>query len=110
MADKTHLPKATQIAGPGVPGLEHEAPVYHFDVRPDDFDEFIRDPARYLERLGLTRDEAPRGQISRVGVLDSEVWEPGKGWMDNPPDPQFWRTGCCCTWKGGRWVCEANRG
>ena len=102
------LPEATQIAGPGVPGLDHEAPVYHFDVPPEAWQSFIHDPASYLAKLGLTPDIAPRGQLSRSVVLDFEIWEAEKGWLpERPPEELlFARKGGCCFWFGGKCHCH----
>jgi hypothetical protein len=46
----THL---QQLTGRGVRGLERCPTSYHFDLSPEEFEEFIRDPTSTLERLGI---------------------------------------------------------
>jgi hypothetical protein len=42
-----------KLAGPGVPGLEADTPLYHFDVPAERMAEFVRDPDAFAARLGL---------------------------------------------------------
>jgi hypothetical protein len=49
--------EVTQLAGPGVPGMEDDIPLYHFDVSPEEMKELIADPDGFVVRLGLRPDE-----------------------------------------------------
>ena len=62
----TELPKVTQLAGPGVNGLETDPPLYLFDLEPAQLFEMAADPVGFLKRLGLTREQGigPQGHIS----------------------------------------------
>jgi hypothetical protein len=49
--------QVTQLAGPGVPGMEDDIPLYHFDVSPEEMKELIADPDGFVVRLGLRPTE-----------------------------------------------------
>ena len=52
-----------KLAGPGVPGLEDDSPLCHFDVPAERMAEVVRDPEAFATRLGLrpprAREYAP---------------------------------------------------
>ncbi len=75
-------PKASnvrQVSGPGVPGMESEAPLYHLDVDGDHILELIRDPVGFLRDLGLGPDQgvAPDGGMSVHFSSPHRVWYGG---------------------------------
>ena len=49
--------RVAKLAGPGVPGLELDPPVYHIDLTADRLEELQADPVPFLRRLGLRADE-----------------------------------------------------
>ena len=42
-----------QLAGPGIPGMEDDTPLFHFDVPAERMEEFVRDPDAFAEKLRL---------------------------------------------------------
>lgn len=62
--------KVTKVAGPGVPGLENDIPLYHFDVEMEDMRQLIADPDDFVARLGLRPDttrQYPKMNLLRGG-------------------------------------------
>jgi hypothetical protein len=49
--------EVTKLAGPGVPGMEDDIPLYHFDVSAEEMEELIADPDEFVVRLGLRPDK-----------------------------------------------------
>ena len=45
--------KVVQLTGPGIAGLEHCPPFYHFDLDPKELERFFADPGKVLKELGL---------------------------------------------------------
>jgi hypothetical protein len=74
--------QVTQLAGPGVPGMEDDIPLYHFDVSAE-IAELIADPDGFVVRLGLRPDkDREYGKVSlRLAGRDSD--DPDGG---TPPD------------------------
>lgn len=52
-SDSKLSPRVTKLAGKGIKGMEHDPPLYHFDVNPDEWESLIADPAGFLRKLGL---------------------------------------------------------
>jgi hypothetical protein len=76
-----------KLAGPGVPGMEYEAPVFHFDVPATRMQELEADPVAFLARLGLGPDQgvAPRGRMT-VEVISPDEWAwNGRNWVYPEP-------------------------
>jgi hypothetical protein len=46
-SETSHI-QVTQLAGPGVPGMEDDIPLYHFDVSAEEMQELIADPDGFL--------------------------------------------------------------
>jgi hypothetical protein len=72
----------TQLAGPGVPGLEHDPPVFHFDLGMEQMPELLRDPVRFLKGLGLGPEQgvAPKGYMSVRLTGPEWIWN-GRRWL-----------------------------
>jgi hypothetical protein len=75
--------KVTQLAGPGVPGMEDDIPLYHFDVSPEEMKELIADPDEFVVRLGLRpATDREYGKVNlRLAGRDSDDPDGGA-----PPD------------------------
>lgn len=73
--------KVDQLTGPGVPGLEEDPPLYHFDIDVDEMEELSADPAGFLQRLGLGPDKgiAPTGNVQLI-THPGMRWS-GREWM-----------------------------
>lgn len=76
-----------QLAGPGVAGLEHDPPVFHFDLEMDLMPELLENPVEFLRQLGLGPEQgvAPKGTMT--------VRLTGPEW----------------TWNGVRWVAREDQ-
>ena len=96
-----------QLAGPGVPGLEHDSPVFHFDLGMDLMPELMGNPVEFLKRLGLGPEQgvAPKGSMD-VRLTDNEWTWTGRQWVANedlaladdggvPGDAGAPRSSCC---------------
>ncbi|MHA3703665.1 hypothetical protein ACXR2U_15925 [Jatrophihabitans sp. YIM 134969] len=88
-----------QLAGPGVPGLEQDPPLYHFDVDAKDAAALHADPHGFLARLGLGPEQgiAPARNV-RV-TWTSRFWT-SAGWKEREELPEAIRndggvSGCC---------------
>ncbi|MDQ4092810.1 MAG: hypothetical protein M3143_05220 [Actinomycetota bacterium] len=71
-----------KLAGPGVEGLEHDPPVFHFDVKTDLMPELLADPVEFLKQLGLGPEQgvAPKGLMT-VRLTGAEwIWN-GRQWV-----------------------------
>jgi hypothetical protein len=113
--------QVTKLAGPGVPGMEYEAPLYHFDVPATRMQELEADPVAFLARLGLGPDQgvAPRGSMTvQVTSPDEWAWN-GRNWVypepaaeltvvppDGGTDGGSSGHGCCYTSGPDRMTCH----
>ena len=61
-------PKLSQLAGPGVPGMEKDLPLYHVDVDNENLHKLLADPVDFFERLGVGPEQgiAPQGVMNVV--------------------------------------------
>jgi hypothetical protein len=50
MAGPTNVRK---LAGPGVAGMEHDTPLWHFDMETADIPALLSDPAKFLAGTGI---------------------------------------------------------
>ena len=68
-----------QMAGPGVPGMEHEAPLYHIDVELDDVVELVSDPVGFMKSIGLGPPQgvAPAGAMNVHFSSSNWTWYAG---------------------------------
>ncbi len=79
--DRTVDPDFKPVAGPGVPGAEHDVPVYHFDLSGADVPEMLADPIGFLARRGVKEylDKDPDASMQVVmqsfAEPDAEVVE-----------------------------------
>jgi hypothetical protein len=92
----------TQLAGPGVPGLEGDTPLYHFDVEGEDLRDLAADPDDFVTRLGLRPDkdrQYPKMNFRLVGLAADapngglpKTLPPDGGPPDGGPPPSH---SCC---------------
>ena len=78
--------EVTQLAGPGVPGMEDDIPLYHFDVSPEEMKELIADPDGFIVRLGLRPDED-----HEYGKVNLRLAGP----ISDAPDGRMTSHSCC---------------
>jgi hypothetical protein len=81
--------RVQQLAGPGVPGLDHDPPVYHFDLATEMMPDLMADPVEFLRRIGLGPEQgvAPKGAMA-VRLTDAEwLWD-GTRWISREDQPQ----------------------
>jgi hypothetical protein len=80
----THL---QQLTGRGVKekDLEHCPTTYHFELSPEEFEEFIRDPASTLERLGIPYPKPLNIYLERW----DEVYSETEGWQSARPAQDY---------------------
>jgi hypothetical protein len=91
-----------QLAGPGVPGLEHDPPVFHFDLGMELMPELLANPVEFLEQLGLGPEQgvAPKGFMS-VRLTGPEWTWNGHQWvaredqLGSAEDADAPRSSCC---------------
>ena len=61
-----------QLAGPGVPGMEDDIPVYHFDILDEDVPAMLADPIGFLSSRGIEAyqrmDPQTRMQVTMVSA------------------------------------------
>ncbi len=69
----------TQLAGPGIPGMEDDTPLYHFDVPADQMAELIADPDAFLTRLGLRPARDRKYAKVNLRVLEASADAPDGG-------------------------------
>ena len=81
--------KVRQLSGPGIKGLEHCPPAYHFDFSHEEFQTFIADPAETMKQLGLKLTVATV-TLSRW----SESYSEKAGWSARAPSARA--KGVCC--------------
>jgi hypothetical protein len=83
-----------QLAGPGVTGMEHDVPLFHFDVPVEYFHELLADPADFFTRrleIGAEQgiDMTARMDVTVIGnVKEAAV--------------------LCCYSSGGHSVCHTH--
>jgi len=94
--------RADQLSGPGVPGMEHDPPLYHFDIDQDNLDKLRADSVGFLKRLGIGREQgiAPNGAMNRQLALANPAWS-ANGWVDVPLGARGW----CCHVVGDTTTC-----
>ena len=73
----------TKLAGPGVPGMEDDIPLYHFDVSAEEMEELIADPDGFVVRLGLRPDRDREYGKVNLRLAGRESDDPDGG---TPPD------------------------
>jgi hypothetical protein len=87
--------RISKLAGPGVPGLEHDPPLYHIDLTARRLYELQADPVPFLRRLGLGPDEVAPDDTMTVEVTapmwrwDGRTWARAEAAGDDvvlPPD------------------------
>ena len=91
-----------QLAGPGVPGLEHDPPVFHFDLGMELMPELLANPVEFLKELGLGPEQgvAPKGYMS-VRLTGPEWTWNGREWVGredqevSSKDAGTARSSCC---------------
>ncbi|MET9761123.1 hypothetical protein ABZ016_18980 [Streptomyces sp. NPDC006372] len=83
MANNNPESNVVQLAGPGVPGMEGDAPLFHYDVPPEDLPTLLADPVKYLEQRGMGREQgiAPDGRMDILFTSANRVWD-GSQWTD----------------------------
>jgi hypothetical protein len=64
-----------KLAGPGVPGLEYDPPLYHIDLTAARLAELQADPVPFLRGLGLGREE-----VAPDDVITVRLTSPRWGW------------------------------
>jgi hypothetical protein len=91
-----------QLAGGSVPGLEHCPPIYHVDVSEDEWDELIRSPKSFLERLGIPVPKHVNFTLSKwdEAFSETEGWQPAGESTRRP-------AGCCYVTDGGM-ICHKH--
>jgi len=80
--------------GPGVPGLEHDPPLYHFDLSEEEFSQMLIDPVEFLRMLGL----GPEQNVAMDGVVNVQLPNPTQAWSGNgwqPVDRVRKKRWCC---------------
>jgi len=100
-----------QLTGPGVPGMEDEAPLYHFDLSMDELVELIMDPEVFLAGIDVPTSAARTILFLRW----NEVYSPDEGWQSRHADDatsneeifelQARRPRACCTTGDGGMTC-----
>lgn len=84
-----------QLTGPGVEGLEDEAPTYHWDMSPEEFEEYLANPVEFGRKIGL-----PEGIGVNIHLVRwTEGWAgPEKGWISRTGEtarPPVIKGFCC---------------
>jgi hypothetical protein len=66
-----------KIAGPGVPGMEDDIPVYHFDIADEDVPAMLADPIGFLGGRGIEEyqrmDQRAQMQVTMVATSRSTI-------------------------------------
>jgi hypothetical protein len=83
--------EVTQLAGPGVSGMEDDIPLYHFDVSPEEMQELIADPDGFVVRLGLRPDED-----HEYGKVNLRLAGPSSDDPDGGTPPDGGTSHSCC--------------
>lgn len=86
--------KVTKLAGKGVPGLEGDPPLYHFDATPEEMAQLLADPHRFLKEAGLPTSAAGRISLCKW----AEAYSPEHGWQkraDGGSDTAVRPKSCC---------------
>jgi len=74
--------KVAKLAGPGVPGLEYDPPLYHIDLSADRLAELQADPVPFLRRLGLGPDEVAPDDTMTVRLTTPKWGWNGTRWVE----------------------------
>lgn len=69
--------EVTKLAGKGVPGMENDPPLYHFDATPEEMAQLLADPHRFLEEANLPTSAADHITLCRW----AEAYSPEHGWQ-----------------------------
>jgi hypothetical protein len=86
-----HDAKVRQLTGPGVAGLEHCPPTYHFDFSHEEFMAFVANPAVSMKHLGL------HFQVTSITLAQWHEWYSEKeGWTPNTELARRPPSGVCC--------------
>lgn len=80
--------RVQQLAGPGIEGLEHDPPVYHFDLEQPMMEQLLANPVEFLAGIGL----GPEQGVALGGTM--EVRLTGDQWA----------------WEGNRWLTREEVG
>ena len=99
------VPKARQLAGPGVRGAATDTPLFHLDVDRDQLTDLVADPVTYLAKAGLGEAQgiAPGGAMSVSLGRGDLRWTPD-GWQeatDTEPTSEW-----CCFVVGDQTICH----
>jgi hypothetical protein len=87
-SDEVRDVQVKQLSGPGVPGLETDPPVFHFDLGMDLMPELVADPVGFLRGLGLGPDQgvAPKGSMTVRLTSPEWAWD-GSRWVAQEDQP-----------------------
>jgi hypothetical protein len=83
MSNRQPNSNAVKLAGPGVQGLTHDAPLFHLDVQEEEMKEFLADPITFLAERGIGREQgiAPDGNMDVVVSSSKYEWV-GDEWRE----------------------------
>ncbi len=73
--------RVQKLAGPGVPGLEYDPPLYHIDLTAERLAELQADPVPFLRGLGLGPDEVAPGDEITVQLTSPRWGWNGRIWV-----------------------------
>jgi hypothetical protein len=73
--------RVQKLAGPGVPGLEYDPPLYHIDLTGDRLAELQADPVPFLRRLELGPEEVAPDDVITVRLTTPRWGWNGQVWV-----------------------------
>jgi hypothetical protein len=87
--------------------MEGDAPLFHYDVPPEDLAALVADPVKYLEQRGMGREQgiAPDGKMDIIFTSPTHAWD-GSQWVEAEGGPEP-RHQCCYT-TDSKSVCVAH--
>ena len=98
--------KVRQLTGPGIKGLEHCPPTYHFDFSLEEFQSFILNPAEAVKELGLDF------KVTNIELAQWDKWySQDGGWKKRPKAAKARpaRAVCCHGGADGGVRCHMHR-
>jgi hypothetical protein len=84
----------SQLAGPGVPGMEDDTPLWHFDIELTDIPALVTRPTEFLQGTGFVQIIDESRDVTFVGRPDPDV-EAG--------------THLCCYQSGSQTICHYHK-
>jgi hypothetical protein len=83
--ERRRIPVQT-LAGPGVPGVEYDPPLFHYDLTREEMLELLANPAKFVDER-LDWDDAQRALrpgSNRRGVTVSDLIWTNTEWVSDP--------------------------